>query len=191
VIDGFVERARRARTLVARATALPFGVRCGVYLCGLLAAVVAFPAGALGGRLFLLLALVALWPAVAPRGRGPTVVALLVVAGWLLSTTWYAQPVVLWRLLALATLLYLQHSLAALAAVLPTDAVVELDVAALWLARAAGVTLASAVVTVAVLSVAASVGGRPFLGATLLGLAVAVAAAALLARLLRRPRDVG
>ena len=41
-----------------------------------------------------------------------------------MATSGYDRPVELWRLSALATVLYLTHSLCALAAVLPTDGVV-------------------------------------------------------------------
>lgn len=184
---GIPERLRRVRTVVSRATPLPLAVRCGVFLAGMLAAVVAFPDGLLHSRLLGVLVLMITWPAVAPRGRGTTGVALLIVAGWVLDTTYYAQPVVLWRVLALSGLLYLTHTLAALAAVLPYDGVVDVAVPIHWLGRAGGVILGSAVLTVAVLALAGEISGGVYLAATVLGLAVAVGAAALLAALLRRP----
>ncbi|GAA0796060.1 hypothetical protein [Spirilliplanes yamanashiensis] len=180
------DRLARARTVATRAALIPLLVRAAVFLCGLLAAVVAYPGSLVSSRLLALLAVVALWPAVAPRGRGATAAVLAVLAGWILDTTWYDAPIELWRVLAIASLTYLLHSFAALAAALPYDATVELDVVTLWAGRAAGVALASAVLTVIVLSVA-DIGGGVHLAATLAGIAVAVAAAALLAWLLRRP----
>jgi hypothetical protein len=180
------DRLARVRRVVTRASITPLLVRAAIFLCGLLAAAAAFPAGLVAGRLVGPLILAALWPAFAPRGRGPTAVILLVVAGWALDTTWYGAPVVLWRLLAIASLTYLLHSLAALAAALPYDATVEPDVVTLWIGRAGGVALASAVLTVTVLSVTGLTTGGVYLAATLAGIAVAVAAAALLAWLLRR-----
>ncbi len=181
------ERLARVRRVTTRATPTPLLVRAVVFGAGLLAAVVAFPSQLVGGRLLGLLVLAALWPAVAPRGRGAAAVILLVVAGWVLDTTWYGRPVELWRVLAIASLTYLLHSLAALAAALPYDATVELDVVTLWVGRAAGVVLASAVLTVIVLSAARLTTGGVYLAATLAGIAVAVVAAALLAYLFRRP----
>lgn len=181
--SGRLARARRAGT---RASLTPLLVRAAVFCCGLLAPVVAFPATLVTGRLLGLLILAALWPAFAPRGRGAAAVILLVVAGWVFDTTWYSAPVVLWRILAIASLTYLLHSLAALAAVLPYDATVEPDVVTLWVGRAAGVVLTSAVLTVIVLSFAGFATGGVHLAATLAGIAVAVAAAALLAWLFRR-----
>jgi hypothetical protein len=88
--------------------------------------------------------------------------------------------------LALATLLYLGHTLTALAAVLPSDAVVNLDVVGTWLARALAVVLISAVLTVVALGLTAELAGGAFLLATLVGLAGAVGATMLISRLLRR-----
>ena len=178
-----IERARRA---LSRFTMIPFLVRLGIAMAGLLAMSVAWPPALLAGQFFLPIALVAVYPAVVPRGRGATVTALVAVAGWLVDTTGYEARVALWRVLALATLLYLGHSLTALAAVLPYDAVVHLDVVGAWLARASAVVLVSAVLTVGALGLTADLAGGAFLIATLVGLAGAVGATMLIARLLRR-----
>ena len=53
-----------------------------------------------GGRYLLPLIVVALYPAIAPRGRGATVAILVVVAGWIADTTWFDARVALWRVLA-------------------------------------------------------------------------------------------
>jgi hypothetical protein len=177
----------RTRAAASRATATPFLVRCGVVLAGLLAMIVAWPTALVGSRYFALLVLVALYPAVAPRGRGATFAALLVVAGWITDTTFDGARVALWRVLAIASLLYIGHSLTALAAVLPYDAVVNVDVVGGWLLRAAAVVLISALLTVVALGLSADLAGEPFLVATLVGLAGAVGATVLIARLLQRP----
>jgi hypothetical protein len=126
-------------------------------------------------------------PAFLPRGRAATVAAVTVVTGWIVDTTWYNQPVALWRVLAVATCLYLAHTLTALAAVLPYDAVVHADVVTRWVGRALAVVLGSAVLTVAALALTARLAGNAFLLASLVGLGAAVGVTALLARLLRRP----
>jgi hypothetical protein len=97
-----------------------------------------------------------------------------------------AEPVTFWRLVGLAAALYLGHSLTALAAVLPYDAIVEPEVLARWLSRAFLVVAASAALALALLVGSAVWGGEPLLIASLLGLGVAVGLAALLAWLLRR-----
>ncbi|WP_250028440.1 hypothetical protein [Paractinoplanes maris] len=186
MISMIKRRAGDARRTLSRATTLPFLVRCGIGLSGLVAMAVAWPFALFGTQYFVPLAAVALYPAFAPRGRGATFAALVVVAGWLIDTTQDA-PVELWRVLVIATALYLGHSLTALAAVLPYDAVVNIDVVGLWVARALAVVLVSAVLTVFALGLSAELAGGPFLVATVVGLAGAAAATLLIARLVHRP----
>lgn len=176
-----------ARTAFDRATPIPFLIRCGVALCGLLAMAVAWPGSLISSQYVVpMLVLVAGYPAVAPRGRGATFSAMVVVAGWVIDTTAYDARVALWRVLSIATLLYIGHSLTALAAVLPYDAVVNLDMVGGWLLRALVVVLVSAVLTVVALGISADLAGGAFLIATLVGLAGAVGATLLIARLLQR-----
>jgi hypothetical protein len=179
-------RIAAARAALSRATVLPFLLRCGIALCGLIAMTVAWPASVVTTQYSVLLSLAALYPAIAPRGRGATVAALVVVAGWLVDTAGFDSPVALWRVLTIATTLYIGHSLTALAAQLPSDAVVNLDVPGIWLMRTLGVVLVSAVLTVVALGLSADLAGDAFLAATLVGLAGAVGATLLLARLIRR-----
>ena len=187
MLDGLTARLERIQRALSRATIVPFLVRLGIAFCFFLAMAVAWPADLAFGRLGPLLFLVAFYPAFAPRGRGTTFVILLVVAGWILDTTWYDARVALWRVLSIATLTYLGHTLAALAAVLPYDAIVAIEVVTGWLIRAALVVLISAVLTVVALGLTSALAGSAFLIATLIGLAAAVGATLLLARLLRRP----
>ncbi|MFI7546368.1 hypothetical protein [Actinoplanes sp. NPDC049599] len=187
MLDGITRRIERTRTVVARATALPLLVRGGIAVAFVLALLVAWPAALTTSRYVVLLGLAGCYPAIAPRGRGVTVTVLLVVAGWVLDTTYYDARVALWRVLSIATLLYLGHTLAALAAVLPYDAIVNVDVVGGWLGRALVVVLISAVLTVITLGLTAELAGGAFLIATLVGLAAAVAVTLLLSRLLRRP----
>jgi hypothetical protein len=186
MLDTVAERVARAVAIARRATLAPLLVRCGILLSGLLALVVAYPAALVASQLLAVLVIAAAVPAFAPRGRAATILVVLAVAGWILDTTYFNQPVVLYRVLALATTLYAGHSLTALAAALPADAVVSLDVVTRWVARIAGVVLASAVVIVIALSLTADLAGPAFVLASLAGLAAAVGATALLTRLLRR-----
>ena len=186
MLNGLTERIERGRKAIDRATLLPFLVRCGIALSLVLAMSVGWPVEVTAGRYLVILFVVAAYPALAPRGRGATIAILVAVAGWILDTTWFDQRVALWRVLTLATLLYIGHTLTALAAVLPTDALVNLDVVTNWLARAALVVLISAVLTVIALGLTSALAGGAFLIATLVGLAGAVGATMLLSRLLRR-----
>jgi hypothetical protein len=175
------------KAVLDRATVLPFLVRCGIGLAGLIAMTVAWPAELMTSQWSVIFSLVAIYPAVAPRGRGATLSALTVVAGWLVDTGGFGAPTELWRVLTIATMLYIGHSLTALAAQLPFDAQVNLDVPGIWLARTGAVVLISAVLTVLVLGLTDDLAGDAFLVATLVGLAGAVGATILLARLIRRP----
>jgi hypothetical protein len=186
VLGAVTDRIARARRVATRATTTPMLVRAAIALCGVLAVVVAYPAELVVTQYVLILLVVAVVPALLPRGRAASVAAVVIVGGWILDTTWYGERVELWRVLALATLLYLGHTLTALAAVLPYDAVVHSDVVTLWVGRALGVVLVSAVLTVVVLALTAEIVGGTLLIATLVGLAAAVGATILLARLLRR-----
>jgi hypothetical protein len=186
VIDALAIRVRNARTVVVRATLAPLLVRVAVFACLAAAVAAAFPADVLLTRFGAPLLLVALVPAVAPRGAWPTVAIAAVVIGWVVVTSESGERIALWRLVALAGLLYLTHSLSALAAVLPSDAIVAPEVLARWVSRAAAVVLAGAVLGVLLVSVAGIGGGDTMLAAAVAGLAVAVAAAALLGWLVRR-----
>ncbi|GAA2685414.1 hypothetical protein [Actinoplanes palleronii] len=186
MLTRLLRRLSRIPTVVRRATVVPFLVRCGIALCGILALVVSWPGELLASQFVGLLVLFVLWPAFAPRGRGATFAALVVVGGWLLDTAGYDSRVALWRVIAIATLLYLGHTLTALAAVLPYDAVVNLDVPGLWLGRALIVVLISAVLTVLALGLTRDLGGEAFQVATLVGLAAATGVTILLVRLTRR-----
>jgi hypothetical protein len=187
VLTALTGRLERAQTTVRRATLAPLLVRCAIFLCGVLALVVAYPSELVASQLLAVLLVAAAVPAFAPRGRAATVLAVLVIVGWVADTTYFNQPVVLWRVLTLATTLYLGHTLTALAAALPSDALVHLDVVSRWTARAFAVVLASAVLTVVLLSLTADLTGRAFVLATLAGLGAAVGLTALLSWLLRRP----
>jgi hypothetical protein len=183
---GLSDRASSTIKVMRRATPVPLGVRCGVFLAGLVAVVLAYPVWVLLARPGFLLLVLPVLPALRPRGRLPSVVVLAAVVGWLVTTTVGGEAPALWRLLVLSAALYLVHTLSALAAVLPYDAVVAPDVVARWVGRALAVLLGSAVLTVIALSAAGRTGDRTALAAALVGLAVAAGLPGLLAWLWRR-----
>ncbi|MFE9688787.1 hypothetical protein [Micromonospora sp. NPDC005806] len=185
-MEGLHERVQAVRFLASRISLTPLLIRAGIFVTVLVGFLAAYPVAAFTPRSLLALTVVAVLPAVAPRRFWPTFAALVTVAGWLLATVGFDRPPALWRLLAVATLLYLAHTLCALAALLPFDAVVDPDLVVRWLCRAGGVVLASAVVGI-VLAWLGGVGGdRGFQAATVAGLLVAVGLSALLGWLLRR-----
>lgn len=176
----------RAITLFSRMTFAPMLVRAMLLGCTMAAFVTAFSPEMLTGYMLGILTLQAGLAAALPRSPWVTIAVLIAVGGWSVSTIWYDEPIELWRLVGLASFLYLTHSLAALASALPYDAIVAPEVLFRWVSRALAVVLASAVLAVLVLGGVDRAGDRPFLLAALAGLAVAVGAAALLSWLLRR-----
>ncbi|WDZ86886.1 hypothetical protein [Micromonospora cathayae] len=181
-----VRRVEAARYAVRRVTLLPLLVRVGVFLTVLTGFAVAYPMAVWTGQALLALLVTALLPALGPRRYWPTFAALVTVGGWLYATFGQGQSIALWRLLLLTALLYLGHTLCALAALLPYDAVVDPDLVLRWLARAAGVLLVTWVLGVLLLTVGGVGGDRGMLAVTIGGLAVAVLVSALLGWLLRR-----
>ncbi|WP_320065915.1 hypothetical protein [Micromonospora sp. RTGN7] len=185
-VEVVTNRTRAVRTAVLRVSAAPLVVRAGIFGTVLAGLLLAYPAQALTARPLAAFVLVSLLPAVGPRRVWPTFAALVTVGGWLLATEGYGRPIALWRLLAVAVALYLAHSLCALAALLPYDAVVDPELVVRWLTRAGGVLLASAVLGVLLVEVSDVGADRGFLALTVVGLLVAVVLSALLGWLLRR-----
>lgn len=186
MIDILTDRLQRVQTVVTRATLEPLLVRIGVFGALVLAMSVAVPFELLVTRYGVPLLLVAVIPAFAPRGAAPSLAMIGIVAAWVLSTAESGQRIELWRLLGLTAFLYLAHSLAALAASLPYDAVVAPEVVVRWIARALAVVLAAAALGVVLVSVAGIGGGDTLLAAAFGGLVVAVGLAGLLGWLARR-----
>jgi hypothetical protein len=179
--DQFGETLYRAR----RTTPGPLLVRTGVFGAGLIGLVLAWPRGLVFGPGALVLVVLAMLPALGPRGRLPSVVILLAVAGWLLATLVYDESPDYLRLVLLASALYLVHNLSALAAVLPYDAVITPGVLLRWLGRAGVVLLLTAVLALFGSVAPLYLSGR-YLAAALVGLALMVATVGYLARLVGR-----
>ncbi|NYT94180.1 hypothetical protein [Salinispora sp. H7-4] len=185
-MSAVVARARAARRAVTRIALAPLLLRAGIFFSALVGLLLALPAEVLRGQLLVVVPVVALLPAVGPRRIWPTVVALLTVGGWVLAIDGYDRPVALWRLFAVAAALYLSHTLCALVAVLPYDAVVDPAVVLRWLLRAVAVLLGTAVLGVLLVELAGVGGAQGLEAVTVAGLVVAVLVTALLGWLLRR-----
>jgi len=179
--EWFDEQVRRAR----RTTPGPVLVRVGVFGAGLLGLVLGWPFAVVAGPAAVVFVILAALPAFLPRGRLPTVVILAAVTGWLVATLVYTEPVTYLRVVLLASSLYLQHNLSALAAVLPYDAVIAPGVLLRWLARASVVVLLTAVLALFG-SVAPFYLSGHYLLASLAGLALMGLTVGYLARLVGR-----
>jgi hypothetical protein len=186
MIGAITQRFHRLQTTVTRATMVPLLVRVGLFAAFLAAMGFAFPPALFFGRTVAALVVVAALPALAPRGVTTTLLIVAIVVGSVIVTAESVEGIALWRLLGLTATLYLGHTLAALAAVLPSDALVATEVLARWVARAAAVVLAAAVCGVLLVSLAGVGDDEAVTLAALGGLVVAVTVAAVLGWLVKR-----
>jgi hypothetical protein len=132
-------------------------------------------------RYVLLMAFVALGPAIGPNTRLVTATMLLIIVGWVVSALFAGEEATGLRTFALAAGLYLLHASCALAAVLPYDAIVDRAVLLRWAARTALVLLAGAVVSWIIILTAPTLTPSSSLPILLGGLAAAAALLAVLA----------
>ncbi|MEV4414419.1 hypothetical protein [Catellatospora sp. NPDC049609] len=171
---------------LGRITGAPLLVRGVVFVAACAGLLLAAPAGLSSRALLGFVALAAL-PAVAPGGVSVIVVMLAVVGMWLADTMLFLAQPSLGRLLGTAAALYLLHSGAALAAVLPYDAIVDHQVLMRWGTRALLVLAATGVLTLLLVNVLPGLYITTPTVALVVGLAVVAAVVALLTRLGRRP----
>ncbi len=176
------ETVRRVR----RTTPGPLLVRIGLFVAALFGQVLAWPLAVTLTPAFFAFLTLALLTMLLPRGPMPTLYLFIALGGWVAGTLLLGQTANLLGLLLLATALYLVHNLAALAAVLPYDAVVAPGVLLRWVGRAGLVVGLTAVLALFAVVVPGYLGGRTYLLASLVGLAVMALTVAYLARLVRR-----
>lgn len=177
------DRLDRIQQTAARAAPGPLLIRAAVALFALLGLVAAVPGPLLLSRYAAAFAVVALLPALAPRSWVVTAVILGTAAGWIFASLVFDGQATVTRLIGLASALYLLHTTAALAAVLPYDAVVRPGLILPWALRAVGVVAGSAGLGVFALNGSLLLANRSYLLASLFGLVVAGALGWLLTRL--------
>ena len=171
---------------VRRTTPAPLLVRVGLFVAAVAGQVLAWPLFVtIGPAIFAFLG-AALLVMLFPRGPIPTLYLFTAIGGWRVSTLFLGLGTGLVSLLLLAAALYLVHNLAALAAILPYDAVVAPGVLVRWLARTAVVLALTAVLALFAAVAPLYLGTRTSLAASLAGLALVVVTVAYLARLVRR-----
>jgi hypothetical protein len=165
---------------LARLTKGPLFVRGVTFMAAWAAMWLAAPAPVATPRYALLMALAALAPAIGPNTRLVTGVMLLIIAGWAASVLGAGEEATGLRTFGVAVGLYLLHSAAALAAVLPYDSIVDRVVLLRWAARCVMVILAGAVVAAIIVWLAPSLTPGSSVPALLAGLAAVAALLALL-----------
>ena len=166
----------------------------GVLLCRglafgftLTALVMAIPSWALGPRSVGLAGLAAVLVAVLPDTRVVALVLLGAVAGWSVGLLGATESLTLWRLIGFAAALYLAHSAAALAAIVPHDAMLSPEVLVRWYAKSLGIIGLTAVIALVLLVGSTLVTGwQTTWIASVTGLIAALAVISILARLYRR-----
>jgi hypothetical protein len=168
--DGIRSQVERVSTMLDRATLGPMLVRATVLVatCGALA--LALPPNVLASPVAILFVLVGLLPAAAPRGPVPTGIIILLGLSWLINTGFDGTQINLWRLAALAILIYLIHAGCAFAAVLPYDAVISPGLFRPWVIRVGIVSVLTCGVALFVLAIPSVIGtNHHLLVATLAG----------------------
>jgi hypothetical protein len=171
---------------IQRLKPVPVLVRLVLMVAVIAAGVLSAPDADVAFRSLPVMVIAAILVALAPGSLLPTFAIVMAVFGAILQTAGTAAMSLV-KLLTLATALYLIHTTAALAAVLPTDSIVAPPVLARWFARAGLVIFATASIGVVVGELPGAVGQREgFLLVLLAGLALGLAVIALLIRLLRR-----
>ena len=168
--EALVEAVESVRRL-GRAAML---ARALVAVSGFAALVLVLPPG-LGGPLpYVVSALLALVPAVVPGTWLVLALELLVMFGWLLRTTAFGVSVSWLPLVTLAWVAYLHHAGAALAAVLPLDAVVTGSVLRRFLARALAMLAAVAVTGAVAVGIAGRLAEAPTVAVPVVGVLLAL-----------------
>lgn len=117
----------------------------------------------------------------APRTRWVTVVLLLVVVAWLVTTAMTGVPIEAWRLIGLTGSLYVAHTAAAFAAVLPYDAVLSAVALRRWAGRVAAVVGVSLTLGLAGIAFADQFTGRAGVLVPLVGIAGGIGLVVLMA----------
>lgn len=183
---GVRDRAVDFLTMVRRTAPGPAVARLCAAIAAAGALIVAAPpplrtAGSMAGFL-----VIAAGVGFLPRTRWTTIVILLAVTEWLVSTIGYGEPVTMVRIGVLAAGIYAMHSAAALAAVLPYDAIVAPGVLLRWLVRSVAVVVGSLAIALGGMAVLQQLRPAPTLVAPVIGSLIAAALAGLLAWHLRR-----
>jgi len=167
---------------IARVTPVPLILRIIVFVSALIGLWLAAPAEISTPRFLLGIALLAALPGLFPGTRMVDFVLVTALVGWVVTTLVAGEDAEPWRVFGIATALYVSHSAAALAAVLPYDAVVDSRVPLRWAARCGLVIVAAGVLTAAIVVIARTVTAGNSVLVLLVGLGVVIGTVALLSR---------
>ena len=172
----------RALHRLTRTAPGPLAVRTVVYFAAVAGLWIAAPTAFVSFRLMLLIAIAAALPALLPGGRAVGVTMTFIIGMWAVATLVFGEPATPGRTFLTACALYVTHSAATLAAMLPYDAIVDNQVIIRWAGRTAMVVIASGLVTAFVVLLAPLLTPTTSIFALLGGMAAVAALVALLAR---------
>jgi hypothetical protein len=172
---------------LSRVTAATVLLRGVVFVFTLIAGVYAIPSFAFQPRLIVLAVVAAIAVAAGPGTRIVSVVLTIMVLGWILGYLGRLSELSALQVVFFGSALFLAHTSAALAAVVPTDAVVSPEVLVRYFGRAFAIVAGSAVVALMlILGASMAAGFNGTFVASLVGLAAGAALVVALVRLARR-----
>ena len=167
--QGIGSQLDRVGTMFKRATFEPSLLRVAITVAALIGFAVAYGPTAFTSAGAPALLAFSVLTALFPRGALPTMTIVGIIGGYMISTAVLGTPISWWRLAVLAAAIYLVHTCAALAAVLPYDSVVSPGLFRPWLVRLAVVLLSSVIAAVAVLVMPSVLGDQRYWVASVLG----------------------
>ncbi|GIH09957.1 hypothetical protein Rhe02_80240 [Rhizocola hellebori] len=172
----------KAMRRLARTAPGPLAVRGIVFFAAAAGIWIAAPTAFVSLRFLLPILISAAMPALLPNSRVVGATMVFIVGLWMVATLAFGEPATPGRTFLAACALYLTHSAATLAAMLPHDAIVDNQVIIRWAGRTAMVIGSSGVVTIVVVVAAPGLTPTTSIFALLGGLAVVVGLVAVLAR---------
>lgn len=180
-------RVERAATVIEQATAGPVVLRATLVVAALAGFGVTWPIRDLLTTVLVLPIVLALGVGMAPRSFTPTATIIAMVLGYLVNIASGGSPDA-WRPITAAGLIYIVHTGAAFAAVLPFNTVATPRLYLSFVLRTAAVIAITVVIGFAILAVPGLVGDHRLVSAAVVGMVAMVGVAGYVAYLGSRRR---
>ena len=185
--QGVGARVDRANAVVHQAKPGPVMVRIAAVAATLAGFAVTWPARDLATTAIVVPVLLGIGVGLAPRSLMPTTAIVAMVLGYLYNIS-SGAPLTAWRAIVAAALIYVVHTCAAFAAVLPFNAVATRGLFGPFVLRIAAVIGVTAVLGLGILSVPGALGTHRLVSAAVGGMVAMVGVAAYVAYLGSRRR---
>jgi hypothetical protein len=180
-------RIERVATVIEQATAGPVVLRATLVVAALAGFAVTWPVRDLFTTVLILPVALALGVGMAPRSFAPTATIIVMVLGYLVNIAGGGAPDA-WRPITAAGLIYIVHTGAAFAAVLPFNTVATAGLYLPFVLRTAAVIAITVVIGFAILAVPRLVGDHRLVSAAVVGMVAMVGVAGYVAYLGSRRR---